>query len=258
MSAKLFHSSSKSNYFPWFYIFQGCVVAFFLLTLFGPVFPMYMDALGLSKSQIGALLAVPHFLAIFSLLFVGVVARHGPKRIFISISVMRTVFISGLLFLPWLSSLLGPRGVFLAAALMIAAFALCRAIGDTGFFPWEKEMLPDRTRGKVYAVNGIVCGIVAFATSGAAVWTLRGVGGVTGFRTLIALGIVFNIIGLWALSAVRGGRPAPPVVRQAPLAEILAALRNTNFRRYLAGNGIFLMACGVFPFMPLFLREHLG
>ncbi len=258
-SAKILSHTDKTRALPWYYTFQASNTVFVLLTIFGPVFPLFMHEAGLSKSQIGGLLAIPHLFTLMALLITGFVIRRGPKRIFIVMNTMRSIIIAGLLAVPLARSWLTPSQTFMAVAGIIAAFAFCRAMAETGYLPWEKEFIPDRIRGKVYAVNGIICGITALCTSLAAALILRRLPGVAGYQLLILTGIAFSLVSVWGLRSIPGGQPAPPVTRPRPMLEDLTApLRDRNFRRFLLGNGLFVLACGVFPFLPLYLQIQLG
>ncbi len=251
--------ADKMRALPWYYTFQSSNMVFVLLTIFGPVFPLFMHALGLSKTQIGLLLAIPHVFTLLALLVAGLVVRRGPKNIFMGMTLARAIIISGLLLIPFLRPWLTPAQIFLAMAAIIAGFAFCRAVAETGYLPWEKQFIPDRSRGKVYAVNGIIAGVTAMCTSLAASLVLRRMPGIAGYQWLILAGIAFSMVSIWCLRYIPGGGPAPAAARPRPLLEdLLTPLRDSNFRRFLLANGLFVLACGVFPFLPLYLQSQFG
>ncbi len=251
--------ADKMRALPWYYTFQSSNMVFVLLTIFGPVFPLFMHALGLNKTQIGLLLAIPHVFTLLALLVTGLVVRRGPKHVFMGMTMARVIIIAGLLLIPWASPWLAPAQIFPALAAIIAGFAFCRAVAETGYLPWEKQFLPDRIRGKVYAVNGIIAGVTAMCTSLAASLVLRRNPGIAGYQWLILAGIAFSLVSIWCLRYIPGGGPAPAAARSPPLLEdLLIPLRDSNFRRFLLSNGLFVLACGVFPFLPLYLQSRFG
>ncbi len=256
--ANLSHAD-KVRALPWYYTFHASNTVFVLLTIFGPVFPLFMHAMGLRKAQIGALLAIPHVFTILALLIAGLVSRRGPKRIFISMTIARVIIISGLLIIPLARRWLTPPQIFLALSTIIAGFAFCRAVAETGYLPWEKQFIPDRSRGKVYAINGIIAGLTAFGTSLAASLVLRRFHGIVGYQWLILAGIAFSLVSIWCLRFIPGGSPAPSALRSRPILEsLMIPMRDSNFRRFLLVNGLFVLACGVFPFLPLYLQSQFG
>src|SRR4051794_36707121 len=68
---------------PWAVTTNAFNSIFSQLTFFGSVFVLYLDSLGLSKTEIGLILALIPFSCILSPLEAPFTARHGYKRIFL-------------------------------------------------------------------------------------------------------------------------------------------------------------------------------
>src|SRR5690606_19312412 len=102
---------------------------------------------------------------------------------------VRKFFIALLLFTPAVSIRYGATGAFFWIAGVMLSFAICRAIAETGGYPWRKEAVPDSIRGKFTAINnmsGTVAGILVTAGASYAVASGSGLGR---YMILIATGV---------------------------------------------------------------------
>ena len=91
MSIRDITNVQKIRSFPWLYGGQAANTVFILLTWFGGILPLFLNALGFTKMQIGMVLSVPFFFSLLSLLVAAWVVRRGVKRIFLWCFGMRTI-----------------------------------------------------------------------------------------------------------------------------------------------------------------------
>ena len=126
---------------------------------------------------------------------------------------------------------------------MTVAFSLCRAVGETGFLPWAREIIPNHLRGKTDAVNSIICGVFSLVTSLGSSLVLKYVHGLNGFSLLVFLSIPFGLIALLAFAMMPGGRPVRVEVTSSGwVNNFLAVMKDRNFLLYEGGIGLFSLA----------------
>src|SRR5512139_987640 len=99
----------KVRRLPWAFGHIATNTVFGHLTVFGPVFVLFLTELGLDKAQIGTLLALFPLAGIVALFAAAPVARIGYKRTFVVLWGARKAVTACLLFTPWISSQYGPE-----------------------------------------------------------------------------------------------------------------------------------------------------
>ena len=98
------------------------------LTLFGPAWVLFLNALNFTNTQIGFLLSLLPFTGLVALVIAPSVARFGYKRTFVTFFGLRKVAFAGLLLVPLLMPRMSPESLFLYVTLIVGAFALGRSI----------------------------------------------------------------------------------------------------------------------------------
>lgn len=245
---------------PWLLAHQGLNGVFAYLTVFGPVFVLFLEALDLPEGQIGAVLSLLPFSCVIALGFAPVATRLGRRRVFLGFWVARKVAIAGLLLLPWVTSRFGHGAGVAYVAAIIALFAILRALAETAWYPWLQEAVPDHVRGR-YGANATALGTLG-SCAGLIIagQAIRQGAGVDRFLLLIAVGLVFGLAGAAAMVPVRGGRPSLDVGAHAGHgANLRSALGDRNFVLYLGGlGGVTFGSMLYLALLPLFLKERLG
>jgi HEAT repeat protein len=242
---------------PWSIAGDTANTVFAQMIFFGSVFVLFLDALGLNKTQIGTLLSLIPFCGLMALFIAPRVARFGYKRTFVTYFGIRKVITALLLLTPWVAGVWGTGAAAFFVALITAAFALTKAVADTAAFPWVQEYIPDSVRGKYYATSNLFTTIAAFVTVTIAGLVIDRVSGLTGFMVLMGVGMVAGFVSVFSYSRVPGG--APQQAATANLRKMFAALRDGNFVRYMVG--VSLIIVGYVPllaFLPLFMHEEVG
>jgi MFS family permease len=226
----------------------------------GPIFVLFLAELGLDKAQIGLLLSFFPLAGIVAPFVAPLVARIGYKRTFVTLWGARKVVAAGLLLTPFVASRYGPDATLRFVAGDMAVFALCRAVAETGMYPWMREFVPDRVRGRFAAMDGIfgtLFGFLAVSLAGVLIARMPGLGG---YMVLIAVAVVFGFMAVFAAVFIPGGAPLrDEAVRGLDRRATAAALTDGPFMRFLAGLG--LMTLAVVPlnaFLPLLARERIG
>ena len=250
----------KINRLPWLVGAQTLNMVFVLLTFSGSVFILFLDELGLDDAQIGLLLALIPFLGIIAPFVAPYAARFGYKRTYITFLSIRQFVIAFLLLTPAVLLRYGTKGAFIWVTVIILLFATCRAIAETGAYPWRKEIVPDNIRGKYSAVNSMSVTLASILVALVAGYVIDSSSGLQPFMLLIAVGIIIGVISVFAFTRV----PAEDSSRREPgsenhLSQMAQALRSPNFVLFLTILGLAAMGGGsVISFVPLYMKEEVG
>ncbi len=255
----LLTTADKIRAFPWYFGGQAGNVVFTIVTWFGGILPLFLNALGFSKTQIGVVLSLPWFFSLFSLLVSGWVVRRGVKRIFVWFFSARTMVTVLLGVAPWIMQRYGLSVTFIWVISVSASFSFCRVVGETGFFHWEREIIPDHLRGKTLAVTTIISGICTLIIYWVSSLVLKYVPGLNGYSLLVLIGIPFGLISAFAFAMIPGGRPVRvEPVSTGGLNNLLAVMKDRNFLIFEGGIGLFILAVSGIAFTPLYMQSQVG
>ena len=223
----------------------------------GSVMLLFMEKMGLDKTQMGVLLAALGFGPMIAPLTSQIGARVGFKRVALTFTVLRVLLLSGLIFAPWIASVYGPGATFGYVAVVLVGFSLCRSTSDSQGGPWSLEFVPAGIRGKYTALQMILtmlCGAGAIFCVG---WWLGATAPIGRFQTFFCVAIVFGLLPALLYLRVPGGAPQP----RSPigLGNMLTPLRDKVFLRHLLGH--MTVNFGWFatvPFVPLYMKNYVG
>lgn len=239
---------------------NAALSVFVQLTFFGSVFVLFLNELGLSKTQIGFVLSLMPFTGLLALFVAPAVARFGYKRTYVTSFGLRNVVACGLLLTPFVVAQAGARAGMLFVTAIVAVFAVLRSIGITASTPWQQEYVPNAVRGKFTATNNAVSTLTGFLAVTVAGFVLARASGLGGYMLLIAVGIIFGFVSVTLSAFIPGGAPQKEQpTEQRPRRALRAALRDVDFLRYLVGVGLFTLATvPVGSFMSLYMQEQIG
>ena len=250
-------TSEKMRCLPWAIGHNATNTIFCQLTLFGPVFLLFLSDLGLPKTRIGLLLSLLPFWGLVAVFIAPAVARVGTKRTFVTFWTLRKLVVALFLLTPWVVQRFGLDGAFFYIVLLVAMFALFRAIAETAALPWDQEIIPSPVRGQYYALSNIIamlCGSLALA---GASYLLDHVAGIRRFAYVMGGGVLFGLISCGLALRLPGGAPRRKA-GTAHIRQMRVALLDRNFRLYLAGMGLLTLSGALLFFMPLFFKEQVG
>jgi MFS family permease len=240
---------------PWSVATNAINAVYSQFTFFGSVFVLYLNSLGLTKTEIGLILSLIPFSAILAPLLAPFAARHGFKRIFVIFYAARKALTALLLVTPWVYGHFGLRGAFWYLMVVVGVFAVVRTISETAYFPWVVEFVPNSVRGKYSAMSNIFTALTGFVAVWVAGLTLGYFEGARGFMILFAAGAFTGYFSVWASTFIPGGAAQPETAKR----NLTTAIRDADNRRYLFG--VALVTLGTVPvaaFLPLFMQEFGG
>jgi len=245
---------------PWGVAWSVTNSVFAQYTFFGSLFVLFLNELGLDKTQIGSLLSLLPFLSIVAVFTASTIARLGYKRVFVASFAARTVMAGLLLLTPVILTQFGSGAVMAFIVIVVAIFGLFRATGLTAFYPWLQEQVPDNLRGKYSAIKNTLASLVSFLAVMIAGYVLGADPALSRFMILIAVGVLFGAISVWAATKIPGGAPSRGAkAAQSSFRQMVAAARDRNFVHYLIGFGLVTLSTGpLASFVPLFMKEQVG
>ncbi len=250
----------KIRRLPWLVAGNALNIIFALLAMTGPVFVLFLNQLGLGSAQIGFLLSLIPFCGIVALFAAPLVTRLGYKRTFVAFWGIRKFVIALLLLTPLFLARFGSQAAFVWVAGIIFFFSICRAIAETGRYPWQQEVIPDSIRGKFSAISSMSTTIAAILATTLASFVIGSAAGLGRFISLIGLGIGSGLLGVMAYSRVpaetHGAQPGP---RSGHLKGVQQALGDRNYLLFLGVLGLATLGSEmVIPFVPLFMKTQVG
>jgi MFS family permease len=250
----------KLRAIPWTVAYDLANTFFVNLTFFGSVFILFLDSLGLNKSQIGLLLSFMPFLSLLSLFITPQVSKHGYKRTFLVSQGIRNIFTAGLLVVPLLAAALGPAGLTRFIGLVTIAFAVSRAVAITALLPWQQEYIPDQLRGRISGYSSIIISLAGLLAVGVAGLVIDQPLGEWRYSLLFGIGILFGFISVFISAHWPGGAGTPAGATPFPGRPLLfAPLRDRRFLIYLATLGLVTLSIGpIYSFLPIFMKEKVG
>ncbi|MCB0191305.1 MAG: MFS transporter, partial [Anaerolineae bacterium] len=250
----------KIRRLPWLVVGDSLNTAFFLLTFSGTVFILFLNELGLDAAQIGVMLSLVPLVGIVAPFMAPWVGRYGYKRTFITFWGIRNFVFALMLLTPLILAQFGEQKVFFWVAGIIIVFALCRAIAETGSYPWRKEAIPDAIRGKFIALNSMSTTVAGILVTVGASYVIDTGDGLSRFMTLMTTGIIIGLISVWVYAQVPGGaKKLPSADSTGHMQGMKQSIRDGNFVRFLISLGLVTVgATAVISFVPLFMTEQIG
>ena len=250
----------KIKRLPWLVGANTLNIVFVLLTFSGSVFVLFLDELGLDPAQIGFLLAIVPFLGIVAPFIAPFTSRFGYKRTFVTFWGIRKFAIAFLLLTPAVLARYGPNGAFIWVAVIILLFGLCRAIAETGGYPWRKEIVPDNIRGKFSAINSMSTTVASILVIFIAGYVIETMTGLQPFMILIGVGIVLGVIAVFAYTRVPAEDSGQRIAAGGGhLRQMNQALHSRSFILFLVVLGLATLGGqSVIAFVPLFMKEQVG
>ena len=248
---------------PWvaWLVAQGVLNSVFCrLTVFGAIFILFLDDLGISKSRTGVLLSLIPFSHLLGLVVGPLVARIGFKRAYLIGFGARKIPAALIMLTPVVIARYGDSAAFAWVAGNILVFAAARAFGEMGMYPWFQEVIPNAVRGRIGGVTGTFGTIAGLIASGIAGPIINEGVGLGRYLGAMGVGVVLGLISVACLLFIPGGAP---VARQADAPAhpeaMLEALRDRNYRRFLIGLSLVNFSIGaLLTFSPLYMREMVG
>lgn len=244
---------------PWSISANVANTVFVQFTFFGSVFPLFLNQLGLSKSQMGFLFSLMPFCGLLAIFLAPAAARFGYKNFYMVFWGTRKIFTALLLFTPWVLASFGAQGALIFVSVITAVFAVCRAAAETARIPWVQEYVPSAMQGKYTATSNIFTSLAGFLSVAVAGYILGLSHDLSSFMLLMGVGVFFGFVSVWLTGFVPGGAPVPRAAGKKPKRNLRDATRDRNFLLYLLGVSVIVLATTpVASFLPLYMQDEVG
>jgi MFS family permease len=254
-------TTEKMRGLPWSLAANAMNSVFAQFTFFGSVFILFLSELSISNTQIGFLLALFPFMGLVAPFIAPAVARFGYKRTYVTFWGLRKVITAFLLLVPWVVMQFGQQASALFITVIIAGFGLCRAIAETGYYPWIQEFVPGSIRGKYSATNNVISSLASVVAVAVATFVLGLSLGMNRFMLLFAAGTIFGFVSVLMFNRIPGGAPVREggSTHTTTYRDMLTAAKDRNLLLYLAGIALISFGVGpLYSFLPIFMKEQIG
>jgi len=239
----------------WLTILAGGFNAFFGSLTFGSsVLILYFMKLELPMDKIGRLLSFFPFAGVVAVVLSPMAARFGFKRTFCLFYGIRKFVLLSTLATPAIMERFGFDAGVAYVTVVILLFALCRAIAETGYYPWSLEFVPGSVRGRYSAANNLAYALVGLGALALATLALRQSSEMSTFHGFIGGGTAVGFVGVVLHAFVPGGGPTNRPVRVGLyVRKMLAAFGHREFQRFLLAVGLLTLSAGPMSFLPVYL-----
>ena len=249
----------------WFYLHAATNTLFWTCTLGGSLFALYMRNLGLEPGRIGILMSLFPFMQVLSLGTGALVERIGHRKAFLWFYGSRKLTVMALATTPWLLGWLGTGWTFAFVVACLILFGVQRSVGETGYYPWLKEFIPDEIRGRTQGTAMIFGALSAGAGTLLAGWLVANrnrleLGRLGAFQCSYFLFALLGLVGVLGARRLPGGRPPMQRPKRPGFARRLAnGLRDRRLVTFLIAAGILEGSVMLFAgLMPLYMRDVVG
>ena len=138
--------------------------------------------------------------------------------------------------------------------------ALLRALGETAYYPWSQEFIPNSVRGWYSAVATALSTFASAMALLVAGMVVDSGSGLSRFLWLIGIGTLIGLLGILTMEWCRAARRTTVKASRLPIFPICArrcATRTSG--AYLKGvGGMMLGSVLLTSFLPLYLKEQMG
>ena len=252
-------NAEKIRRLPWTYAMAATNTIFLSFTLFGSVFLLFLDEIGLDKKQVGFLLSLIPFCGVIAIFIGPWIARIGVKRIFVIFYTARKFAAALLLAVPLIVAWGDQRLLLYYVTGLILIFSICRAISETAWYPWAAEIVPNAIRGKFSAASTIVQTIAGMVSMAIASVVLGSSDNLSRFLWLISIGVAMGLVSALSSMMIPGGGPVKDEQAESAMSPMLRPLRDRQFLLFLIATAVTLL--GMQPlaiFIPLYMKETIG
>ncbi|MFO7870367.1 MAG: MFS transporter [Kiritimatiellia bacterium] len=228
----------------WFYLLAGANSAFAMCTFGGGLFPLYLKELGLSPARIGMVVGMIPFLQVLALVSTPLIERLGYRRSYLIFYGSRKFTIMALVFAPWVLSAFGAQALFVFVAACVLLFGVQRSLGETAFYPWLKDVVPDDIRGRAQGTANQFGTLAAGLGLGLAGLLIEydghlGLGRFGGFQVGYVFFACIGLVGIAASMRMAGGH----AVQRHPhhpafLKRLIESVKDRRFLAFLLGAGV--------------------
>ncbi len=202
---------------------EGLLAILFIQFSTGVIATGYALHLGAGPGALAALGALPFLAQLLAPL--ALFLRGSRKALAVRLNLLARGLFALALFLP-----LWPGEGRVAAFLAIAgASQLLAAPVGVLWLSWMADLVPEERRGRYFGLRNALMGLVGTLGNLAGGYLLDALGG-PGYPLVLGVGVGAGLLSVWLLTLQHEPKAPPP---EAPWPQVLRAVRDAGFRRYL-------------------------
>ena len=258
-SSSTLTDAEKIRRLPWLALSQ-CFSGMYQATALATPFVLFCDELGFAKTQVGLLFSLIHLLGPLALVIAPAVERFGLKRTHLTFYGVRKFVALGVVAAPWIASRFGLGYTFAYVAAVVGLFGLLRVVGETAYYPWMQEVIPNSVRGKFSAIGEMLNtlgGLAALAASG---YVIGRYAGLWRYQAVMAAGCAAGLVSVLVKIFLPGGQPREAEsARSVRLAQLRNVLGDRDLVRFVSAMALVTIGASSWGvFAPLFLKDQVG
>lgn len=243
----------------WQYAFTATNSIATHLTFTGSLFVLYLNELGINKSQLGIILSIVPFVNVLSMFFANKVSGIGVRKVFLHVFSIRYLIWTPIIISPWIRKQFGSEVMVILIVSIVGAFSFLRMLNMVALLPWRYEIIPESIRGVVLGKQmayGNIANIIAVTLAGLYIEHAEGI---KPFNALFILGVVFGLLSAWEASHFPGGDSKVSDGKNRLISQTIKILvKDLNFRKYIYSIGWIILAESLFSFVALYMYEEIG
>jgi MFS family permease len=248
----------------WFYLLVGANSAFAICTFGGSLFPLYLKELGLSPERIGMVIGSIPFMQVLALPSMPIIERLGYRRSYLIFYGSRKFTILALILAPWVLQTFGADALYVFVVGCVLVFGVQRSLGETAFYPWIKEIIPDAIRGRTQGTAqlfGTLAAGLGLMLAGVLVehHDVLGLDRFGGFQAGYLVFVAIGLVGIAASTRMGGGHAIERHPESRPyVRRLLDSTRDRRFLKFMLGAGVIQGSQAlVAVFLALYSRDVL-
>ncbi|MBU2646439.1 hypothetical protein KKI24_17155 [bacterium] len=201
----------------------------------GQVLVLFGRAIGMPPSWVGTLLSFVPLSMMLVIFSIPLVETYGSRKLMTVTWVGRNLMIAPVLSIPLAIKYWGSESswyILLAATL---CFAVVRAIGVGGWFPWLHEIVPQDRMGTYFSIEMLWMQMLNILVTFGIALILRMGDNVNRFYWVYLIGIMTGLFSVLYIKRIPGGSGmAASVTTHAKFSVIVYALKDRKYRFFMA------------------------
>lgn len=202
--------------------------------LVGQPLVLFGRALDMPPAWVGVLIGLMP-LSMLLVIFTGsLVEWLGPRRLLTWGWLLRNLFATTVIAIPWATQLWGKQGAWLVLLFATLGFCVFRALSVGGWFPWLHEVLPAHLRGRYLAAETALAQVVTILVVMGCGFILGQRGELGGFFLIYAVGIVSGLTSIALMRRIPGGGvPVAVLSGESRGFALIPILRDRSYLRFV-------------------------
>lgn len=226
----------------------------------GQVLVLFGRAIGMPPPWVGMLLSFVPLSMLLVIFSIPLVETYGSRKLLTFTWLIRNLMVAPILAIPLAVNYWGPESAWYILLFATLGFALVRAIGVGGWFPWLHEIIPQDKMGTYFSIEMLWMQILNILVSFGIALILSTSESLNGFYWVYAIGMTAGFLSVLYIKRIPGGSGKSSTIPAIEkFSVIIFAINDKKFRHFMALVVISLSAIMWLNVSSvLYLRDILG